>query len=482
MKVEIVVQVLALAACSEALGRWQDAHWGHLSHGRPQFGPPFWPGHHPPPSPPPAAPSDKPDTSTDSITETTTTITRGSFGVGGWWPNFGFPHPTAKPSWDAGASQLISVDSPSQSAAPQSSPTNKASQNSGNLSPTTKSQSVHSISTASAKSPSHIAITSSRQKNNPLGIATKTWGVPDSYGGVVRPTNLPANIPHQPTYGNTSASTSDDAKHNPGFSNGPSHRGHWQSGYDINTNPDSKWPDTGVTRKWTLRIQNTTLSPIGIPKQMLVVNGQFPGPLIEANWGDILEITVINELENNGTSIHWHGFRQTGYNCEDGVGGITECPIAPGHSKTYKFQATSFGTTWYHSHFSAQYGDGVLGPVIIHGPASANYDIDLGHVIVNDYYNATAFVQDYFTHRNGPGTASNYLLNGKNIALDGSSGERAQWKFQKGKKHLLRFINTSIDMMFKIQIDGHKLQVISNDFVPIQPFTVSELSIGIGMW
>ena len=325
--------------------------------------------------------------------------------------------------------------------------------------------------------------------HNPLGMATRTLDPVSTYGDISWPTGLsfdiPANEPadvsdnQEQTSGDRSQSTSDDAKKNSDLEHGPEHRGHWLTDFDINTPADS-WPDTGVTRKYTLTVQNKTMSPVGVPKQMLVINGQYPGPLIEANWGDKLEITVVNELENNGTGIHWHGLRQGGTNCGDGVGGITECPIAPGHSKVYQFQATSYGTTWYHSHFSAQYGDGVLGPIIIHGPASANYDIDLGHVIVNDYYERTAFQEDYIVHRNGPGSAANYLLNGKNIQPDGSSGERQQWAFQKGKKHLLRFINTSIDMMFKIQIDEHDLMIISNDFVPIQPYTVKELTIGIG--
>jgi len=200
---------------------------------------------------------------------------------------------------------------------------------------------------------------------------------------------------------------------------------------------------------------------------MLAVNGQFPGPLIEANWGDNLEITVINELQNNGTSMHWHGFRQELTNTEDGVGGVTECPIAPGSQKIYKFRATSYGTTWYHSHFSAQYGDGVVGPVIIHGPASANYDIDLGHITVSELYPLTTFQEDWFAHRYGPPLATNYLLNGQNIRIDLSAGTRPTWTFQPGKKHLLRFINTSVDMLFKLQLDNHKFTVIANDFVPL---------------
>lgn len=66
---------------------------------------------------------------------------------------------------------------------------------------------------------------------------------------------------------------------------------------------------------------------------------------ILADWGDDLEITVTNNLQSNGTGLHWHGLRQLGSNEQDGVNGITECPIAPGDSKVYKFKATQYGTT-----------------------------------------------------------------------------------------------------------------------------------------
>ena len=43
------------------------------------------------------------------------------------------------------------------------------------------------------------------------------------------------------------------------------------------------------------------------------------------DWGDTLSITVNNLMEDNGTSIHWHGIRQLNSVGEDGVNGITEC-------------------------------------------------------------------------------------------------------------------------------------------------------------
>ena len=37
-------------------------------------------------------------------------------------------------------------------------------------------------------------------------------------------------------------------------------------------------------------------------------NGQVPGPLIEANVGDTIEVRLTNSLPQT-TTIHWHGIR-----------------------------------------------------------------------------------------------------------------------------------------------------------------------------
>lgn len=35
-------------------------------------------------------------------------------------------------------------------------------------------------------------------------------------------------------------------------------------------------------------------------KSAMLVNGQFPGPTIRADWGDIIEVRVTNKLKTNG--------------------------------------------------------------------------------------------------------------------------------------------------------------------------------------
>jgi FtsP/CotA-like multicopper oxidase with cupredoxin domain len=80
----------------------------------------------------------------------------------------------------------------------------------------------------------------------------------------------------------------------------------------------------------------------------------------------------------------------------------------------YKFRADMYGTSWYHSHYSAQYAGGALGPIVIHGPKTAEYDDDLGPVLLADWYH-----QDYFslvneTMSGGVPASDNNLINGKN--------------------------------------------------------------------
>ncbi|EOA85322.1 uncharacterized protein SETTUDRAFT_163983 [Exserohilum turcica Et28A] len=260
---------------------------------------------------------------------------------------------------------------------------------------------------------------------------------------------------------------------------GPESRGCWYGDFNIDTDMDVSWPNTGKTVKYHLTITNTTGAPDGFERPMLLINGQYPGPTIFADWGDDLEITVTNSLENNGTGLHWHGLRQLGTNEQDGVNGITECPIAPGDSKVYKFKATQYGTTWYHSHYSVQYGDGIVGPLIIRGPSTANYDIDLGPLPMTDWFHATTFtVNAAAVHAAGPPTADNVLVNGTMTSAFG--GKYGETILTPGKAHLLRLINVGINNYLHVGLDGHKFKVISSDFTPIEPFETDSLVLAVG--
>ncbi|KAI5251392.1 hypothetical protein E4T42_04329 [Aureobasidium subglaciale] len=261
--------------------------------------------------------------------------------------------------------------------------------------------------------------------------------------------------------------------------NGPNSRQCWSNGYSIKTDFDLKHPTTGNTKYYTLEITNTTCNPDGQKDlECYLINNSMPGPTITADWGDMIQVTVKNSLQNNGTSLHWHGIRQLGSVGADGVGGITECPIAPGQSRVYTFQATQFGTSWYHSHYSSQYGMGVVGQIVINGPASSNYDIDLGTLPMTDFYYDLANNVNEITLHNlqanaPPPPGDNILVNGKgkNNITGTITGSYSQMRLTKGKKHRLRLINTSVDNALWVKLDGHSFTVMSADFIPIKPIT-----------
>lgn len=144
------------------------------------------------------------------------------------------------------------------------------------------------------------------------------------------------------SYGASSCQTVDQpATSDVPCTNGPNTRACWKDGFSIDTDFDTQFPITGNTVSYYLKLTNTTCNPDGHGERVcLLVNDQYPGPTIRASWGDIVQVTVENALQHNGTSIHFHGVRQFNSNGEDGVNGVTECALAPNHTKTYTFQAT----------------------------------------------------------------------------------------------------------------------------------------------
>jgi FtsP/CotA-like multicopper oxidase with cupredoxin domain len=128
--------------------------------------------------------------------------------------------------------------------------------------------------------------------------------------------------------------------------------------WDLNAAPQKR------EYSWTIR--DTIHNPDGVYRPMILVNNQFPGPLIEVNEGDTIIVHVNNEAAN-ATSIHWHGIYQKGTPYMDGTPGITGCPISAGSTFKYEFTVSGqSGTYWWHAHQGVQSSDGVHGPLIIH--------------------------------------------------------------------------------------------------------------------
>ncbi|KAL9569834.1 hypothetical protein ACKAV7_005897 [Fusarium commune] len=275
----------------------------------------------------------------------------------------------------------------------------------------------------------------------------------------------------------------------------PTPNGYPWSTMNSQTNYYQDQPNTGVIRRYDFTVSRGTIAPDGYELSTILVNGQFPAPLIEANWGDTIQVTVHNDMDDEGVSLHWHGILQKGMPWEDGVPGVTQCPIPPKKSFTYQFLADLYGTSWYHSHYSAQVAAGLFGPLVIYGPREKkDYDIDIGPVMLSDWYHKEYFdlVEEIMKPGgNGVVLSDSNLINGK-MNFNCSSvapGDKtpcksnagiSKFRFKRGKVHRLRLINPSAEAIQRFSIDGHTMKVIANDFVPVQPYDTKVVTLGVG--
>ena len=280
--------------------------------------------------------------------------------------------------------------------------------------------------------------------------------------------------------------------------------------YNSDVTVKSDVPVTNVTRYYDFTVSRGQISADGVLRDVILVNNQFPGPTIEANWGDWIQVRVHNNITDpfEGTSMHWHGMLQKGTQWMDGVPGASQCPIAPGHNLTYYFQAEEFGTSWYHAHYSAQLSAGVQGAMVIHGPSSLPYDVDIGPVMLSDWYHIPYFsIVENVVGTNFslvPPVSDSVLINGRGQwdCSQPSYDSSADWlssnlrsnltwtcvdnapissfRFQSNKVHRLRVMNTGANGIQKFTIDHHNLTVIAVDFVPIVPYNTSILTLGVG--
>jgi manganese oxidase len=105
-------------------------------------------------------------------------------------------------------------------------------------------------------------------------------------------------------------------------------------------------PDGTKHFELTASIIDWEVTP-GMTVQAWAYNGQVPGPRIDLDVGDTVEVTVHNELPL-GTDIHWHGINTP--NDQDGVAPITQDLVKSGDSYTYRFTTVEPAIGMYHAH------------------------------------------------------------------------------------------------------------------------------------
>eukprot|EP00546_Thalassionema_frauenfeldii_P010122 CAMPEP_0178929318 /NCGR_PEP_ID=MMETSP0786-20121207/20504_1 /TAXON_ID=186022 /ORGANISM="Thalassionema frauenfeldii, Strain CCMP 1798" /LENGTH=639 /DNA_ID=CAMNT_0020605503 /DNA_START=58 /DNA_END=1977 /DNA_ORIENTATION=- len=245
--------------------------------------------------------------------------------------------------------------------------------------------------------------------------------------------------------------------------------------------------------------KDPSLSPdCNLNRHMLLVNDQLPGPALEADVGDTVKLTFINESPSEGAALHFHGLDMLGYPYADGSSSVAQCALGPKQTQVYEFIALDAGTHYWHGHLSMDRADGFQGPIIISDPKS-KYEKELKAMYDDE---AVVFLQDWY-HMSGPerrtgldtdpfiwiGNAQSFLINGGGVyssclsggdfCADNCSPDNyiKSLDVVSGKTYRLRIISGTELIGVNFAITGHKLTVVEVEGAIVEPFEVSSLDI-----
>ncbi|XP_057951034.1 laccase-1 [Malania oleifera] len=243
------------------------------------------------------------------------------------------------------------------------------------------------------------------------------------------------------------------------------------------------------TRRFHFNVEWTSTRRLCHTKQLLTVNGKFPGPTIAVKEGENVEVKVTNHVATN-TTIHWHGVRQLRTAWADGPAYITQCPIGKGQSYTYKFTAVEQrGILLWHAHLSWQrasvYGAFIIYPRMPY-PFSPPLNIHAGQeilILLGEWWNKDVdeVEKEMMMYGGGPNASDAYTINGLPGPLYPCSiKDSFIHTVDQGKTYMLRIINAALNQELFFAIANHTLTVVEIDAVYTKPFSTDAIMIAPG--
>lgn len=265
--------------------------------------------------------------------------------------------------------------------------------------------------------------------------------------------------------------------------------------------------------RYDLYVKDTIVTFAGKEKRAIAVNGQIPMPTLTFTEGDTAEI-VIHNLLKEGTSLHWHGVQLP--NKEDGVPFLTQMPIKPNETHTYRFLVKQNGTYWYHSHSGFQEQIGMYGSLVfLKKPDDPDFrkgidDLPSVSITLSEWTNLNphqvqrmlATGSDWFgIKKNTVQSYAEAIKEGhfktkvtnewkRMEAMDVSDvyyekflingrHESQMTEFKDGEKVRLRISNAGGSSYFWVTYAGGKFSVVGNDGNDVEPVEVDRFIIGV---
>ncbi|MED6212166.1 Monocopper oxidase-like protein sku5 [Stylosanthes scabra] len=240
---------------------------------------------------------------------------------------------------------------------------------------------------------------------------------------------------------------------------------------------------------YNFEVTYLTASPLGVPQQVIAINGKFPGPTINVTTNNNVVVNVRNKLDED-LLLHWSGVQQRRSSWQDGVLG-TNCPIPPKWNWTYQFQVKDqIGSFFYFPSLNLQRAAGGVGGFIINNRAIIPIPFDTPHgdivIMIGDWYtrNHTDLRKDLDAGKD-LGMPNGVLINGKGpyryndtLVPDGIDFE--QFDVQPGKTYRLRVHNVGVSTSLNFRIQSHNLLLAESEgsYTVQQNYTSLDIHVG----
>ncbi|KAJ0239070.1 hypothetical protein HA466_0235780 [Hirschfeldia incana] len=226
---------------------------------------------------------------------------------------------------------------------------------------------------------------------------------------------------------------------------------------------------------YTWTVTYGVISPLGVPQQVILINGQFPGPKLEVVTNDNIILNLINKLDQPFL-LTWNGIKQRKNSWQDGVLG-TNCPIPPNSNFTYKFQTKDqIGTYNYFPSTGFHKAAGGFGAINIYSrpriPIPYPLPVADFTLLIGDWFKTNhKTLQDRLDSGGVLPSPDGMLINGQT---------QTTFTGDQGKTYMLRISNVGLSSSFNFRIQGHTMQVVEVEGSHVLQNVYESLDVHVG--
>ncbi|XP_030476610.2 L-ascorbate oxidase homolog [Syzygium oleosum] len=233
---------------------------------------------------------------------------------------------------------------------------------------------------------------------------------------------------------------------------------------------------------FTWNVTYGTVSPLGVPQQAILINGQFPGPNINSTTNNNIVVNVFNNLDEPFL-ITWNGVQQRKNSWQDGVLG-TNCPIPPGKNYTYHFQVKDqIGSYFYYPSTAVHHAAGGFGGLRINSrlliPVPYADPEDDYTVLIGDWYTEShTQLKSFLDSGRALGRPNGVLINGK--SNKGRGKDEPLFTMKPGKTYKYRICNVGLKNSLNFRIQDHPMKLVEMEGSHTVQNTYESLDVHVG--